>query len=88
LAGAGADGQGGVGNEVGGADGAGHGWQRRRSARDDRGEGNGGAWRGAAGPGVRPGAKRVRRTRARAGWMGMVGDGNSGLTESRREKTE
>jgi hypothetical protein len=25
---------------------------------------------------------------ARAGWMGTVGDGNSGLTEGRREKTE
>jgi hypothetical protein len=37
---------------VGGADGAGHGRQRRRSA---RGEGNGGAWRGRYWAGVRRG---------------------------------
>ena len=94
LARAGADGQGRVVEGVRvvvGADGAGHGWLGRRSARGESngrlGESNGRLGEGNGAPG---------RAVTRAGWAdegegwvdGDGGGGNSGLTEGRREKTE
>ena len=47
---------------------------------EPEGRGDPGAWRGATG--------RVEADEGEGPGIGTVGDGNSGLTESRREKTE